>query len=142
VHAWWILLAVALLGPAPLCLCRRRLRRTACSGIAEIDRLDDRAFCLRVERLFWRLGYRVQHAGSDLILVRNGVKTAVRVRHGGSEQDVQEVAVWKARVGCDGVLVITSGRFSDQARRLARANRVQLWDRQDLIAALVSAANG
>jgi HJR/Mrr/RecB family endonuclease len=143
VTALWILLAVALLGPAPLVRRARRHRLVARSRIAELDALDDGAFLLRLESVFWRLGYRVQsrpngaRRGADLILARGGVTTAVRAR---GEDAVADVAAARERYQCDAALAVTNGTFRRQEHRQAQQLGVELWDRNDLIQALLAAA--
>jgi HJR/Mrr/RecB family endonuclease len=143
VTAVWILLAVALLGPAPLVRRARRRRLALRSRITELDALDDRDFLLRIEAVFWRLGYRVQSRpndasrGADLILAKGGVTTAVRAR---GQNAIAEVAAARERYRCQGALAVTNGSFGGRARREAQKLGVELWERDDLIDALLAAA--
>jgi restriction system protein len=51
---------------------------------------------------------------------------------------VQEAVAAKAVYDCDDILVVTNRRFTEPARKLARANRVTLWPRDQLVAKLLA----
>jgi len=124
-----------------------RWRRLARSGIWEIDRMDGRTFENYLEVLFTRLGFRVERTryvgdyGADLVVSKDGVRTAVqakRFRRKVGVRAVQEAVAAKAQYGCDKAMVVTNAFYTQQALRLARANKVKLWDRNRLVGALIS----
>ena len=131
-----------------LALAAYRWRRLARSGIREIDRMDGKTFEHYLEVLFTRLGFRVERTryvgdyGADLVVSRDGVKTAVqakRFRRKVGVAAVQQAVAAKAQYGCDKAMVVTNAFYTAQAVRLARANKVKLWDRNHLVSALLSA---
>ena len=142
----WVALAAALLALAPgflrllgRAVCRVRLAR---SGIRRIDRMDGPTFEAYLEILFRRLGYHVQRTrasgdfGADLIVERDGVRTAVQAKRYAKAVGltaVQEAAAARGKYGCDAALVVTNSTFTRPARELAEANGVELWDREELI---------
>lgn len=124
-----------------------RERRLARSGITEIDRMDGTTFERRLASLFRSLGYRVDHTGrrgdygADLIVSRAGVRTVVQAKRWTRNvgiRAVQEAHAAPALYGCSRALVVTNRHFTDPAKKLARANGVQLWDRDQLVALLLS----
>jgi restriction system protein len=125
-----------------------RLRRLSRSGIDEIDHMDGRTFEVFLSTLFSRLGYRVELTryrgdyGADLVVAKNGWKTVVQAKRWSKKvgiKAVQEAAAAKATYRCDAGLVVTNQEFTQQARRLARANEVELWDRRALVSKLLVA---
>lgn len=141
----WLLVGLLALGRVALYL--RRMRRLSRSGIAEIDRMDGRTFELFLSTLFRRLGYSVEVTryrgdyGADLVVKRKGRKTAVQAKRSMKRvgiKAVQEAVASKALYGCERALVVANREFTQQARKLARANKVELWDRDVLVAKLLS----
>ncbi|MFN8481227.1 MAG: restriction endonuclease [Kouleothrix sp.] len=119
-----------------------RDRKLARSGIADIDRMDGFRFEHYLVGLFKRLGYTVELTpargdyGADLIISKNGIRTAVQAkRYSGNVgvKAVQEVVTAQQMYKCSRAMVVTNSAYSQPARRLARANRVELWDRTILI---------
>jgi restriction system protein len=145
---WPLWLLVAGAGAARLALELHRLRRLRKSGISEIDAMDGHAFEQFLGSLFRRLGYRVEMTsyhgdyGADLIVTKDGQKTAVqakrRTKRAGIKA-VQEAVGAKRFYGCDKTLVVANRDFTAQARRLARANEVELWGREELVGKLLAA---
>jgi restriction system protein len=130
-----------------LALAAYRWRRLARSGIREIDRMDGKTFEHYLEVLFTRLGFKVERTryvgdyGADLVVSRDGVKTAVqakRFRRKVGVAAVQQAVAAKAQYGCSEAMVVTNAFYTAQAVRLARANKVKLWDRNQLVSALLS----
>jgi len=122
---------------------RAGLRRR---GIGEIDRMDGEAFERRLEALFRTAGCAVERTrcrgdfGADLLVTRDGARTAVQAKRSGRRvgvRAVQEVVSARSFYGCDGALVVTNACFTAPAIRLAAANGVELWDRGRLIRALL-----
>jgi restriction system protein len=116
--------------------------RLARSGIAEVDRMDGRTFEVFLDGVFRSLGYAVeatrQHGdyGADLVVTRSAVRTAVQAKRWSKSvgvKAIQEVVAARRYYGCDDALVVTNRSFTQPARQLARANEVQLWDRDMLV---------
>jgi Restriction endonuclease len=141
----WLLIVVVALGKLVYRL--YRLRRLSRSGIAEIDTMDGRTFEVFLSTLFRHLGYSVEVTryrgdyGADLVVKRGGRKTAVQAKRWKKRvglKAVQEAVAAKAMYGCEGALVVANRDFTQQARRLARANKVELWDREVLVSKLLA----
>lgn len=145
-HFWWLILIVAAAGAArgiAWLLAERRLSR---SGIDEIDAMGGVVFERRLAHLFSSLGYRVEQTralgdfGADLILERDGVRTVVQAKRWKKNvgiKAVQEAVASKPMYRCDRAMVVTNRYFTPSAKRLAKANHVTLWNRDDLIRALL-----
>src|SRR5581483_5641913 len=110
--------------------------------------MDGRAFELFLSTLFRRLGYSVEltkyHGdfGADLVVSNGGSRTAVQAKRWTKRvglRAVQEAVAATAMFGCDAALVVANREFTQQARRLARANTVELWDRAALVSKLFDA---
>jgi restriction system protein len=123
-------------------------RRLTTSGIAEIDGMDGRTFEKYLENLFNRLGYRVERTryvgdyGADLVTRKDGVRTVIQAkRYQGKVgiKAVQEAVASKGYYDCTAAMVVTNSTYTKQAVELARANGVELWDRDRLVEALLSA---
>lgn len=126
-------------------------KRLASSGIIEIDKMDGKTFEKYLEVLFTKLGYRVERTryigdyGADLVTVKNGVKTVIqakRYKHKVDIKAVQEAVAAKGYYDCSAAMVVTNSVYTKQAAELARANGVKLWDRNDLVDALLSVKQG
>lgn len=52
---------------------------------------------------------------------------------------MQEAVASVGLYRCDVALVVTNSRFTEQARKLADANKVSLWDREVLLAKILAA---
>lgn len=142
----WVILGLVALGKAALWV--HAERRLARSGIAEIDVMDGRTFERRLVALFRSHGYNVEHVGrrgdygADLIVSKDGVRTVVQAKRWTRNvgvKAVQEAHAAPAMHGCSRAMVVTNRRFTNAARQLARANDVELWDRDKLVAALLVA---
>ncbi len=115
------------------------------SALAELDLLSGPEFEQTVAELFLRLGCEVEEIvhhddGAGLVIVRDGIRTAVevrRARRSARRQAVQAVMASKAAHGCDAAMVVTNRTFTPQARHLAQAHAVELWGRAELTAALL-----
>jgi restriction system protein len=139
---WPLLLLIALATLARVAWRLYKLRQLSRSGIAEIDTMDGQAFELFLSTLFRRLGYSVEVTkyrgdyGADLVVKKSGRKTVVQAKRWKKRvglKAVQEAVAAKAIYGCDGALVVANREFTQQARHLARANEVELWDRGALV---------
>lgn len=141
----WALLGIVLATKFAYQVYRRR--RLAQSGIHEVDAMDGRAFEEFLGTLFRRLGYRVENTryrgdyGADLVIAKEGFKTAVQAKRWSKRVGVKAVQEAVASAGyynCHGALVVANREFTLQARKLARANNVELWDRESLAAKLLA----
>lgn len=143
-----ILGGIALLALLYIAYFARKRRRLKESGIEQIDHMDGKQFENRLEILFGDLGYRVELTpysgdwGADLIVAKNGIRTAVQAKRYSKAvgvEAVQEAVTAKAKYHCVAALVVTNSIYTRQARELAAANRVELWDRDWLIEKLLLA---
>lgn len=117
---------------------RDRHRFDAHTGIESIRKLPWREFESLLAEYFRRLGYNVQttpdgpDGGIDLILHKDGRETLVQAKHWKSWKvgvaPVRELlGVQASRRAAESILV-TTGRFSPDARGFAEENRVRLID--------------
>ncbi|MGH3026557.1 MAG: restriction endonuclease, partial [Gaiellaceae bacterium] len=150
-HYWWLLLMIGAVFAGRGLVWLVRERRLARSGIDEIDAMDGFTFERRLVHLFAGLGYRVEETrargdyGADLILVKNGERTVVQAkcwRKNVGVKAVQEAVAAKPMYRCDRAMVVTNRYFTQQAKRLARANGVSLWSRDELVRALLAHTGG
>jgi len=131
---------------------RDRLSKRA--GMYEIDNMTAEQFELFLKDVFIKRGYEVRHVGrhytgayvegdygADLIISKDGKKTAVQVKHYSGKVGLNAVREALGAVNyykCDKAAVITNSReFTQQAKELAKVNNVKLWDRNDLIKVLL-----
>ena len=140
----WILLAFV--AAAKLGFAIWDERRLARSGIREVDVMDGKTFEEFLAARYRRLGYDVELTGyrgdfgADLVIAKDGIRTAVQAKRWSRRvglKAVQEVVGAKAYYRCERATVVANRAFTDQARRLAAANDVTLWDRDVLIAHLL-----
>lgn len=146
---WYVWLLAGGIGLVRLLLSLSEQRTLARSGIAEIDAMDGHTFERRLDALFWSLGYSVEQTryrgdyGADLVVAKNGVRTVVQAKRWTKNvgvKAVQEAFASAAMYRCTRSMVVTNRYYSEQAKKLARANNVTLWDRDDLVRALAGAA--
>jgi restriction system protein len=104
-------------------------------------------FEARLLVLFRGLGYAAELTpaqgdfGADLILTRDGVRTAVQAkRHTRriGNAAVQQALAGREHYGCQRAIVVTSSYFTEAARRQAASARVELWDRDRLTEELLT----
>ncbi len=139
--AAWLVGAVLLLKYSIWKINRQR-RKLAAADLAEIDPMGWKNFEDYLEILFERLGYRADQTerfdkGADLIVFRDGVKTAVQIKHRSPNEKVDVQAVRSVigamrPYGCTRGMVVTNGLYTGQAIELAKQNDIDLWDREDL----------
>lgn len=122
-------------------------KRLAESGIDDIDTMDGKTFEKYLEVLFLKLGYKVERTryvgdyGADLVTAKNGVKTIIQAKRHKNKvgiKAIQEAVAAKGYYECQEAMVVTNSSYTKQATELALANKVKLWDRSDLVAALLS----
>lgn len=106
-----------------------------------IDAMTGVEFELFLKGYFEREGFQVSTTpksgdqGADLILKKLGEKTCVQSkRYTGSvgNDAIQEVVGSLKYYSADKAIVITNSAFTAAAKKLAAANRVELWDRSTL----------
>ena len=122
--------------------------RLSRAGIGDVDKMSGEEFERYLERLFAKLGYHVKRTpyqgdyGADLVLRRGNEQIAVQAKrynkHRVGVKAVQEVVAAKEYYRCTSAMVVTNGQFSQQARNLAKTNRVELWDRDRLVDQLLA----
>jgi restriction system protein len=113
------------------------------SGISEIDNMDGHVFEEYLATLFQKLGYKIEivgHSGSDfgtdLVIEKDGIRTAVQAKRQKSkvgEDAVRDVCISKNHYKCLQALVVTNSFYTPMAKILAKDNKVDLWNRYDLI---------
>lgn len=144
----WVLIGAVAVGKLALRL--YELRRLSRSGIADVDRMDGTTFEHFLTTLFRRLGYRVEHTGrrgdygADLVVTKDGRRIAVQAKRWSKTigvKAVQEAVAAKGMYRCAEALVVANRTFTRQARTLAEANGVMLWDRDVLVSKLLAVAN-
>ena len=142
-----VLLLIVAVRVVLIVLKTRWLRR---AGLPEIDQMDGRDFEEKLALLFERKGYRVERTpyvgdwGADLIVASDGRRTAVQVKRWKKRvgpHAVQEAVAAKAKYNCQEALVVTNSYFTVAARELAKANGVELWNRERLARELLSVAS-
>lgn len=123
-------------------LFKKKPSNPALSTLAEIDKMSGYKFEEFMKRVYEQLGYSVYHTpksgdqGADLILTSKEKKRiAVQVkRYSGkvSNSAVQEIVAAKGFYKCTEGIVVTNSYFTDSARQLAKANFIDLVDRNEL----------
>ena len=108
---------------------------------SDIDTMTGSEFEGYLEDFFKKSGYRVEkrkhshEQGLDLLLVRQGKKTAVQVKRYSNpvgNDAVQEAIAAREFYRCGYALVVTNSRFTPSAQQLAKQCKVELWDRKKL----------
>lgn len=112
------------------------------SGIAEIDRMPGTTFERYLVAIFSQQGFDVEHTGrpgdygADLVITRRGERTVVQAKRWRRQvgvRAVQEAVAARGLYRCSRAMVVTNSYFTRQAHILARANGVELWDRDLLL---------
>ena len=118
---------------------KARLLSATIYKIAEMDGVTFENCCIEH---FKNLGYRTLSTatsgdyGADIILKKMGKTTVVQCkRYKGNVgvAAVQEVIGAKGYYKADKAMVITNSYYTPNAKTLAKANNVELWDRDDMI---------
>lgn len=141
----WVTLGVVLLIPIGFrTLEKHQLSK---SGIYDIDKMTGKTFEKYLEVLFEQLGYQVERTryigdyGADIVIKKDNIKTIIQAKRFKSKvglKAVQEAVAAKGYYGCNKAIVVTNSYYTRQAISLAKANDVALWDRNQLIKALLS----
>lgn len=123
------------------------MNRLARSGVNDIDKMDGKTFEKYLEVLFIKLGYRVERTsytgdyGADLLVGKDRTKTIIQAKRYKKKvgvKTIQEAVAAKGYYKCDKAMVVTNSFYTNQAKTLAHANKVELWDRNDLVKAVLS----
>ncbi len=121
--------------------------RLSKAGIAKIDEMNGKDFEKYLAILFKKLGYKVKRTpyqgdyGADLVIQKDGkqiVVQAKRYKRNVGLKAVQEAAAAKDYYKCDRAMVVTNSGYSKQAKKLAAANKVELWGRKKLVDNILS----
>lgn len=140
----WFGFSIAIIGIAGLMGNKKvaeenRIRR---SSVSVMDSMAGHEFERMLVTLFEMLGYEVIHngrrgdLGADLIVIRDGVRTVVQAKRWTGTIGpgaIQEVTAARAHYGAHHAIVVTNSIFTSYAKLLAESNRIELWDRSDLI---------
>jgi restriction system protein len=123
-------------------LLKKNTANSALCTLAEIDEMDGYKFEEFMKRVYEQLGYSVCQTplsgdqGADLILTsKKRTRIAVQVkRYSGkvSNSAVQEVVAAKGFYKCTEGIVVTNSYFTNSAKELAKANFIDLVDRDKL----------
>ena len=145
---WWIWTAIAVIILLQLIVAIFKWIKLSKSGIREVDTMSGDVFEKFLLTLFFKLGYKVQFVGShagdygtDLIIEKEGVRTAVQAKRWKGVvgiKAVQEVYGSLKLRNCAKALIVTNNYFTRQAKELAKANVVELWDRDMLVNKMLS----
>ena len=121
----------------------RGVQRVKLSGanIEEICRMKGITFEEYCKIKFEELGYQAKTTpkthdyGADLILKKRGCKTAVQCKRYNAKigiAAIQQAIGAKGFYKTDRAMVVTNSFFTQSAKDLARANDVELWDRNKI----------
>ena len=110
--------------------------------------MDGKTFERYLGLLFEKLGYTVERVGhvgdfgADLILSKDGVKTAVQAkcykRENVGIKAIQEAFGSVGYYHCEKAMVVTNSYFTNAAKTLAVSDNVELWGRKELINKLLT----
>lgn len=122
---------------------RRRRRFNSQTGIASVRKLNWREFEVLVAEAFRRQGFNIEvlggdepDGGIDVRLSKAGAVTLVQCKHWRHEQVgvkiVRELMGVVASERAQSGIVITSGTFTDDAKKFAERNPIRLIDGEEL----------
>ncbi len=143
---WYLWLPILFFFLVKVTLKLYKNRRLAKSGITEIDKLNGEDFEKYLEILFRKQGYSVTRTpyqgdyGADLIVQKAGVQTVVQAKRYNRTvgiKAIQEAVAAKEYYQCAKAMVVSNNYYSQQAKKLATANHVELWDRDKLVTLLL-----
>ncbi len=110
-------------------------------NIKDFSNLNGHQFEDYLKEVFSILGYQVMRTklsgdqGADLIIKKDDEKTVVQAKkYFGSvtNKAIQEVVASKKHYGAEKAMVVTTGTFTKSAIKLAKSNKVGLWDKDKL----------
>ncbi|MCI8810385.1 MAG: hypothetical protein HFF84_09725 [Oscillibacter sp.] len=115
-------------------------KKSIMESIDEMDGFQFEQFCANLLEHF---GYQKIHItrstgdqGVDIIAIKNGIRYAFQCKRYASKignSAVQEVNTGRALYSCQVGVVITNNYFTTGAKQAAKANGVELWDRDVLM---------
>ncbi len=120
---------------------RARLLSASEATIYNMDGVEFENCCIEH---FRKLGYQASPTatsgdyGADIVLKKGGIKTVVQCKRYKGKVGVaavQEVIGAKGYYKADNAMVVTNSYFTPNAVELAKANNVELWDRNKLVKA-------
>ena len=112
-------------------------------SIERVDVMDGIEFEKFLKRLFIYKGYSVSETartgdfGADLLLCKDGktiVVQAKRYNNNVGAKAIQEIFSARHHYGADEMMVVSNAHFTKQAEQMAREQRVDLIDRDELAA--------
>lgn len=120
-------------------------RKTKARNETRLDLMDDAAFERYLALLFARLGYQIKrtnYAGHvrTLVATKNGISYVIQARRNHRRvgaKAIEDVMSSRSYYKCERAMVVTNHFFSKKARQKAKANRIVILDRHDLIKELV-----
>ncbi len=116
-------------------------KRLSGASLSKIDKMSGTDFEQYLKQLYEKLGYKVRLTpgtmdfGADLLLEKDGIKTALQAKRYKStvgEAAVQQVIAAKNYYHCDKAAVVTNSRYTNAAKKLAKETKVILIDRYHL----------
>lgn len=128
------------------------LKKLAKSGMYDIDRMDGLQFEVYLKALLKELGYKSEVTkgsndfGADLIMKKENKKVVIQAKRYGYKNKVginaiQQVYAAKPYYKADECWIMTNSIFTKQAKELAEACNVKLFDRYKL-AEFINKVNG
>lgn len=111
------------------------------SSLSVLDHLEGEKFEKYAKVVFESKGYKVtltpksHDYGADLIMMKDGEKTIVQAKRYKSKVGIaaiQQIIGAKAYYKADKCIVFTNNYYTSSAKKLANANDVELYDRNDL----------
>lgn len=128
----------------------RQRRKLAGVQLTDLDRMSGERFEEYLEVLFERLGYDTLiterfDKGADLLLSKEGIRTAVQAKCRAKErvgvEAVRAVIAALRPYRCTRGMVVTNGYFTRPAHQTAKDNGIELWDRDALAELILQFAN-
>lgn len=125
---------------------QRKTNKLKKSGISDVDNMDGFQFENYLAVLFKNHGYKVKVTksvgdfGADLVIIKNGIKTVVQAKCYSSKvgiKAIQEITSALRYYNATNSMVITNNYFTNPAIVLAKANEVELINRDMLIEMLL-----
>lgn len=137
-----IIVALLFILAAVLFILWRKQRSTysRATGVG-LDFMDEAAFERYLALLFTRMGYQVRRVNyadnvSILMATRDGVSYVIQARRNWRKvgiRAIEDAIATRKHLKCERAIVVTNHFFSNQARKIAKANQVLTLDRHDLI---------
>ena len=124
---------------------QKRKKQYLNSPLPEIDKMTGIEFEEFLKVHFENIGYKVSLTpttndyGADLILKKDGETIVVQAKRWSDKVGntaVQEIVSARGYYKADKAMVVTNSYYTDNAYALAKANDVELWDRNNLISKL------